>query len=67
MYKVLVESPKERDHSEERGEDGISIVLREIDWACGVDSVGSGQGPIAGSCESDDERSGSGVTELVCR
>jgi hypothetical protein len=32
---------------------------------CGVDSVGSGHGPVAGSCERDDEPSGSGAKELI--
>jgi hypothetical protein len=32
---------------------------------CGVDSPGSGQGPLAGCCECGDEPSGSGTTELV--
>jgi hypothetical protein len=31
-----------------------------------VDSVGSGQGPVAVCCEHGDEPSGSGATELVC-
>jgi hypothetical protein len=48
-----------------RCEDGIRIDLKEIGWGCGVDSIGSGQGPVAGSCEHGDETSGSGVTELV--
>jgi hypothetical protein len=30
-----------------------------------VDSLGSGYGPVAGSCERGDEPLGSGVTELV--
>jgi hypothetical protein len=30
-----------------------------------VDSDGSGQGPVTGSCEHGDEPSGSDVTELV--
>jgi hypothetical protein len=30
-----------------------------------VDSPGSGQGPLAGSCECGDEPLGSGTTELV--
>jgi hypothetical protein len=33
----------------------------------GVDSAGSGQGPVAGCCECGDEPSGSGATELVQR
>jgi hypothetical protein len=30
-----------------------------------VNSVGSGQGPVAGSCEYGDEPLGSGTTELA--
>jgi hypothetical protein len=30
-----------------------------------MDSIGSGQGPVAGSCECGDEPSNSGATELV--
>jgi hypothetical protein len=30
-----------------------------------VDTVGSGQGPVAGCCECGDEPSGSGATDLV--
>jgi hypothetical protein len=49
-----------------RWEDGIRMVLRETGWwSVGVDPVGSGQGPVAGSCEYGDEPSGSGATELV--
>jgi hypothetical protein len=32
---------------------------------CGLDSSGSGQGPVAGCCECGDEPSGSCATELV--
>jgi len=32
VYRVLWESPKERDHSEDRGVDGIRMDLREIGW-----------------------------------
>jgi hypothetical protein len=32
---------------------------------CGLDSTGSGQGPVVGCCESGDEPSGSCATELV--
>jgi hypothetical protein len=48
-----------------RWEDGIRMDLREIGWACGLDSTGSGQGPVAGCCECGDEPSGSCPTELV--
>jgi hypothetical protein len=39
----------------------------QADWVggCGVDSPGSGWGPLAGCCERGDEHSGSGATELV--
>jgi hypothetical protein len=30
-----------------------------------MDPVGSGQGPVAGSCKNGEEPSGSGATELV--
>jgi hypothetical protein len=49
-----------------RWEDGIKMYLKEIGWGgCGVDSPGSGQGPLAGCCECGDEPSGSGATQLV--
>jgi hypothetical protein len=32
----------------------MTIDLREIDWECGVDSVGSGYGSVAGSFEHGD-------------
>jgi hypothetical protein len=32
---------------------------------CGLDSTGSGQGPVAGCCECGDESSGSCATEIV--
>jgi hypothetical protein len=37
------------------------------DWfgGCGLDSTGSGQGPVAGCGECGDEHSGSCATELV--
>jgi hypothetical protein len=37
------------------------------DWlgGCGLDSTGSGQGPVAGCCECGVEPSGSCATELV--
>jgi hypothetical protein len=43
--------------------DGIRMDFRETDWGCGVDSVGSGYGPEAGSCEHGDEPSG--IMEFV--
>jgi hypothetical protein len=49
-----------------RWEDGIRMDLRETGLGgCGLDSTGSGQGPVAGCCECYDEPSGSCATELV--
>jgi hypothetical protein len=41
--------------------------LGEIGWGGGggVESPGSGEGPLAGSCECGDEPSRSGAMELV--
>jgi hypothetical protein len=44
---------------------GIIMDIRVIDRGCGVDSTGSGQGPVAGCCERGNEPSSSGSTELV--
>jgi hypothetical protein len=43
MYEVLVESPKERDHTEDQGVDGneIRMDLRETGLG-GLDSTGLG-------------------------
>jgi hypothetical protein len=49
-----------------RWEDGIRMDLRKIGLErCGVDSTGSGQGPVAGCCESGDEHLVSSDTELI--
>jgi hypothetical protein len=42
-----------------RWEDGIIMDLKEIGWGrgCGMDSPGSGWGPLAGCCECGDEPS----------
>jgi hypothetical protein len=53
----------ERDRSEDRGIDGSRMDLREIALGCGLDSTGSGQGPVAGCCECGDDPS-SCATEL---
>jgi hypothetical protein len=44
---------------------GSELTLGRLTGGCGVDPVGSGQGPVAGSCEYGDEPSGSGATEFV--
>jgi hypothetical protein len=70
VYKVLVGKPEGKrpfGRPRRRREDGIRMDLREIGLGggCGMDSTGSGQGPVAGCCECGDEPSGSSATELV--
>jgi hypothetical protein len=69
VYKVLMGKPEGRrplGRSRRRWEDGVRMDLREIGLGvCGLDSTGSGQGPMAGYCECGDEPSGSCATELV--
>jgi hypothetical protein len=68
VYTVLVGKPEGKrplGRPRRRWEDGIRIYLREIAWGCGLDSTGSGQGPVAGCCECGDESSGSCAKELV--
>jgi len=62
------ESPKERDHLEDQGVGGrmgSEWILGRLAGRCGLDSTGSGQGPVASCCECGDEPSGSCATELV--
>jgi hypothetical protein len=65
-YKVLVGKPegkrllrRPRRRWDQNGSYG--------DWlgVCGLNSTGSGQGPVAGCCQCGDEPSGSCATELV--
>jgi hypothetical protein len=69
VYKVLVGKPEGKrplGRPRCRWEDGIRMDLRVIGLGvCGLDSTGSGQGPVAGCCECGDEPSGSCATELV--
>jgi hypothetical protein len=70
VYKVLVGKPEGRTplgRPRRRWEDGVRMDLREIGLGGGggLDSTGSGQRPVAGCCECDDEPSGSCATELV--
>jgi hypothetical protein len=69
VYKVLVEKSEGKrplGRPRRRWEDWIRMDLREIGlgW-CGLDSTGSGEGPVAGCCECGDEPSGSCATKLV--
>jgi hypothetical protein len=44
---------------------GTEWILGILTGGYGLDSTGSGQGPVAGWCECGDEPSGSFATELV--
>jgi hypothetical protein len=69
LYKVLVGKPEVKrplGRPRRRWEDGIRMNLREIGLGvCGLDSTGSGQGPVAGCCECGDEPSGSCAMEIL--
>jgi hypothetical protein len=70
VYKVLVGKPEGKiplGRPRRRWEDGIRMDLRAmgLGGGGGLDSTGSGQGPVAGCCECGDEPSGSCATELV--
>jgi hypothetical protein len=71
VYNVLVGKPEGKrpmGRPRRRWEDGIRMDLREIGLGgCGLDSTGSGQGPVADCCECGDESSGSCATELVLK
>jgi hypothetical protein len=69
LYKVLVGKPEGKrpvGRPRRRWEAGIRMDIREIGlgW-CGLYSTVSGQGPVAGCCDCEDEPSGSCATELV--
>jgi hypothetical protein len=44
---------------------GSERILGRLAWGCGLDSTGSGQGPVEGCGECGNEHSGSCATELV--
>jgi hypothetical protein len=70
VYGVLVgktEGKRSIGRPTRRWEEAIRLDLRKIGWGCGMDSVGSGQGPVEASCEHGDEPSSSGATELVLK
>jgi hypothetical protein len=63
VYKILLGRPEGKiqlGRPRRRWEDGV----KKISWGCGLDSSGSGQGPVVGSYECDDEPSGSSATKL---
>jgi hypothetical protein len=64
VYKGLVGKPEGKrplGRLRRRWEDGIRMDLKEtgLRGGGGLDSTGSGQGPVAGCCECGDEPSGS--------
>jgi hypothetical protein len=62
LYRVLVgksEGKRPLGRRRSRRENGFRSDLGQIRWGCGMDSSGSGQGPVEGSHESNDEPSGS--------
>jgi hypothetical protein len=69
MYRVLAGKPEGKrplGRPRRRWEDEMRVDLREIGLGgCGLDSTGSGQGPVACCCKYDDEPAGSGATDLV--
>jgi hypothetical protein len=68
VYKVLVGKPEGKRPLEDQGVGGKMVsewILGRLAWGCGLDSTGSGQGPVAGCGECGDEPSGSCATELV--
>jgi hypothetical protein len=69
VYEVLVGKPERKrplGRPRRRWEHGIRMDLREMGLGvCGLESTGSGQGPVAGCGECGDEPSGSCATELV--
>jgi hypothetical protein len=62
------ENLKGRDYSEDLGVDGkiiLELILRKLGVErCGLDSSGSVQGPVAGSCEHGNEPWGSKRREI---
>jgi hypothetical protein len=68
VYKVLMAKPEGKNHSEDQGVGGRMVsewILGRLAWGCGLDSTGSGCGPVAGCCVCGDEPWDSCATELV--
>jgi hypothetical protein len=69
VYKALMEKPEGKrliGRPRRRREDGITMDLGETGWVvCGVDSTGSGHGPVTSSCDCGEEFSGSSAMEVT--
>jgi hypothetical protein len=66
--RICWDSLTEKDQSKDQGVDGrmgSEWILGRLARGCGLDSVGSGYGSVAGCFECGDELSGSGFTYLV--
>jgi len=60
-YNILTEKPEGKGplgRHRNRWEDNITKDLREKGWMCRLDSSGSEQGPVAGSCQHSIQPSG---------
>jgi hypothetical protein len=58
VYKVMVGKPEGKrplGRPRRRCVNGIRTDLTETSWGCGMDSVGSGRGPVVDFCECGDE------------
>jgi hypothetical protein len=54
VYRLLMRNSGGGDHLEDQGVDGrigSKWILGRLATGCGLDSTGSGQGPVAGCCE----------------
>jgi hypothetical protein len=68
VYRVLVGKPEGKrslGRPSCRWENGIRMDLREIGLGGGLDSTGSGLGPVTGCFECGDEPSGPCATEFM--
>jgi hypothetical protein len=60
--KILVWKTEGKKHSEDLDIDGktiLELTLEKMGGRCGLDSSGTGQGKVVGSCEHDNEDWGS--------
>jgi hypothetical protein len=66
VNRVLLGKLERKNHLEDQDVDGSMgpvWILGRLAGGCRVDPVGSGWGPVAGSCKYGDEPAGSGATK----